>query len=89
MTLDLQRTTSRHGHVAAPQLTGRREIPYCAGRPFAEAKGQEKIAGLRLPAGVKLVPFYDQAYVIDGTIRTVERNLFEGFILVTIISATK
>ena len=44
-----------------------------------------KIAGLRLPSGVKLVPFYDQAFVIDGTIRTVEKNLFEGFILVTII----
>jgi cobalt-zinc-cadmium resistance protein CzcA len=46
---------------------------------------KEKIANLRLPAGIKLVPFYDQADVIDGTIRTVERNLFEGFILVAII----
>ena len=46
---------------------------------------KEKIAGLRLPAGVTLVPFYDQAFVIDGTIRTVEKNLFEGFVLVTII----
>ena len=32
-----------------------------------------------------LVPFYDQSDVIDGTIHTVERNLFEGFILVTIV----
>src|SRR5206468_7223767 len=27
----------------------------------------------------------DQSSVIDGTIRTVEKNLFEGFILVTIV----
>ena len=44
-----------------------------------------KIAGLRLPPGVAIVPFYDQAFVIDGTIHTVEKNLFEGFVLVTII----
>src|SRR6202050_289153 len=46
---------------------------------------KEKIAGLRLPPGVKIVPFYDQAFVIDGTIHTVEKNLFEGFVLVTIV----
>jgi len=40
---------------------------------------------MKLPAGVKIVPFYDQAFVIDGTIQTVEKNLFEGFILVTIV----
>jgi heavy metal efflux system protein len=44
-----------------------------------------RIAQLHLPAGVRLVPFYDQSYVIDGTIHTVERNLFEGFILVTVV----
>ncbi len=44
-----------------------------------------KIAGLRLPAGVTIIPFYDQAFVIDGTILTVEKNLFEGFVLVTIV----
>jgi cobalt-zinc-cadmium resistance protein CzcA len=44
-----------------------------------------KIAGLHLPPGVKLNPFYDQSTVIDGTIQTVEKNLFEGFLLVTII----
>jgi cobalt-zinc-cadmium resistance protein CzcA len=44
-----------------------------------------KITSLNLPTGVKLVPFYDQSEVIDGTIRTVERNLFEGFILVTVV----
>ena len=46
---------------------------------------KQRIAGLRLPAGVKLVPFYDQAFVIDGTIHTVEKNLFEGFILVAVV----
>src|SRR3984957_6144612 len=46
---------------------------------------KERIARLRLPPGVKLVPFYDQAFVIDGTIHTVEKNLFEGFLLVTIV----
>jgi heavy metal efflux system protein len=46
---------------------------------------KERIASLRLPAGVKIVPFYDQAFVIDGTIHTVEKNLFEGFVLVTIV----
>jgi heavy metal efflux system protein len=46
---------------------------------------KEKIAGLRLPSGVKIIPFYDQAFVIDGTIHTVEKNLFEGFVLVTVV----
>ncbi len=46
---------------------------------------KERIASLRLPPGVKIVPFYDQAYVIDGTINTVKKNLFEGFILVTVV----
>lgn len=46
---------------------------------------KEKIASLRLPRGVHIVPFYDQAFVIDGTIHTVQKNLFEGFVLVTIV----
>ena len=46
---------------------------------------KERIASLRLPPGVSIVPFYDQAFVIDGTIHTVEKNLFEGFVLVTIV----
>lgn len=49
------------------------------------ARVKERIASLKLPEGVKLVPFYDQAYVIDGTIHTVEKNLLEGFVLVTIV----
>jgi cobalt-zinc-cadmium resistance protein CzcA len=46
---------------------------------------KEKIATLRLPKGVSINPFYDQSVVIDGTIHTVEKNLFEGFILVTVV----
>ena len=46
---------------------------------------KERIASLHLPAGVKITPFYDQSYVIDGTIHTVEKNLFEGFVLVMIV----
>jgi heavy metal efflux system protein len=46
---------------------------------------KQKIASLHLPAGVTLKPFYDQSTVIDGTIHTVEHNLFEGFILVTVV----
>ena len=46
---------------------------------------KERIAGLRLPPGVKINPFYDQSFVIDGTIHTVEKNLFEGFVLVTAV----
>ena len=48
-------------------------------------RAKERIANLRLPPGVKIIPFYDQSFVIDGTIHTVEKNLFEGFILVTIV----
>lgn len=46
---------------------------------------KERIASLQLPPGVKLVPFYDQSFVIDGTIHTVEKNLSEGFVLVALI----
>src|ERR1700738_3528954 len=46
---------------------------------------KEKIKSMRLPAGVKIVPFYDQSSVIDGTIHTVKKNLFEGFVLVTVV----
>lgn len=46
---------------------------------------KEKIKELKLPDGVKIVPFYDQSEVINRTIETVRRNLFEGFILVTVI----
>jgi cobalt-zinc-cadmium resistance protein CzcA len=46
---------------------------------------KERIASIRLPDGIRILPFYDQSQVIDGTIRTVEKNLFAGFVLVTIV----
>ena len=46
---------------------------------------KQKLAGLSLPEGVKLLPFYDQSTVIDSTIATVSRNLFEGGLLVVAI----
>lgn len=46
---------------------------------------KQKIEGMRLPDGVKIVPFYDQSTIIDRTIATVKKNLFEGFLLVTVI----
>jgi Cu/Ag efflux pump CusA len=33
---------------------------------------------LQQPEGVRIVPFYDQSLVIDGTIYTVEKNLLEA-----------
>lgn len=44
-----------------------------------------KLASLRLPEGVRVVPFYDQSTVIDGTIRTVSRALLEGGALVIVV----
>jgi cobalt-zinc-cadmium resistance protein CzcA len=44
-----------------------------------------KVASIRLPEGVRIVPFYDQSTVIDGTIRTVSRALIEGGALVILI----
>jgi heavy metal efflux system protein len=38
-----------------------------------------------LPEGVRIVPFYDQSHVIDGTIRTVRDNLLKGGGLVILI----
>jgi cobalt-zinc-cadmium resistance protein CzcA len=46
---------------------------------------KQRIATMHLPAGVKIRPFYDQSSVIDGTIQTVKKNLFEGFLLVTVV----
>lgn len=46
------------------------------------ARVKQKLAELRLPEGVRLIPFYDQSEVIDATIRTVSRNLLEGGLLV-------
>jgi heavy metal efflux system protein len=46
---------------------------------------KEKLASIHLPEGMRILPFYDQSVVIDGTIHTVKKNLFEGGLLVTIV----
>jgi cobalt-zinc-cadmium resistance protein CzcA len=46
---------------------------------------KQKLASVHLPDGMRIVPFYDQSTVIDGTIHTVKKNLFEGGILVTVV----
>ncbi|MCX6625968.1 MAG: CusA/CzcA family heavy metal efflux RND transporter, partial [Acidobacteria bacterium] len=48
-------------------------------------RAKEKIAGLHLPEGVKVNPFYDQSEVIYPTIHTVERNLLEAGVLVVAV----
>ena len=44
-----------------------------------------KIAGLKLPNGAKIIPFYDQSDVINATTATVRRNLIEAAILVVVV----
>ncbi len=46
---------------------------------------KQKIAGLTLPNGAKIVQFYDQSDVINGTTATVRRNLIEAACLVLVI----
>lgn len=43
---------------------------------------KDRLAEIRLPPGVRVVPFYDQSEVINGTIHTVTRNLIEAGLLV-------
>ena len=43
---------------------------------------RSKLAGMVLPTGTKIRPFYDQSEVIDRTIETVKHNLIEGGVLV-------
>jgi heavy metal efflux system protein len=38
-----------------------------------------------LPAGVSLKPFYDRTDLVNKTIHTVEKNLFEGALLVVVV----
>lgn len=42
-------------------------------------------AARSLPAGVRLVPFYDRAELVNRTIKTVEKNLVEGAIFVVVV----
>lgn len=55
-------------------------------RLVAKAVG-EKLAEIqtKLPTGVKITPVYDRTLLVDDVIQTVERNLFEGAILVVVI----
>lgn len=46
---------------------------------------KQKIAGLKLPNGAKIIPFYDQSDVINATTATVRRNLIEAAVLVLVI----
>ncbi len=46
---------------------------------------KQKIAGLKLPNGAKIIPFYDQSDVINATTATVRRNLIEAACLVLVI----
>jgi heavy metal efflux system protein len=51
------------------------------------ARAKLRIAEIQrsLPAGVTMVPFYDQTAVIDRTSATVRRNLIEGSLLVVVV----
>lgn len=44
-----------------------------------------KLATLSLPPGIRIVPFYDQSTVINGTMHTVGRNLAEAGALVVAV----
>lgn len=46
---------------------------------------KKKLAELHLPQGMKIVPFYDQSTVIQGTIHTVRKNLIEAGVLVVMV----
>jgi cobalt-zinc-cadmium resistance protein CzcA len=46
---------------------------------------KQKIAGMQLPDGAKIIPFYDQSDVINATTHTVKKNLVEAAFLVIVI----
>src|SRR6201997_1025250 len=46
---------------------------------------KQKIAGLKLPDGAKIIPFYDQSDVINATTATVKKNLIEAAMLVIVV----
>lgn len=50
-----------------------------------DAKARLDVIQKILPAGVKLHLFYDRADLVNRTIQTVKKNLFEGAILVTVV----
>lgn len=50
-----------------------------------QAKDRLTEIGRTMPQGVRLKVFYDRGELVDRTIHTVERNLFEGGLLVVVI----
>ena len=55
-------------------------------RTMARAVAERlKEIATKLPEGVEIRPVYDRADVVDSTIATVKRNLFEGAVLVIVI----
>ena len=48
-------------------------------------KERFRAAAATLPKGVSLAPFYDRTELVDRTIRTVEKNLLEGAVLVVAV----
>jgi len=49
---------------------------------------KEKVEALNksiLPAGVKIIPYYDRTWLIDTTLKTVFKNLLEGAVLVSAV----
>jgi cobalt-zinc-cadmium resistance protein CzcA len=51
----------------------------------AGVKGKVKTIQKLLPAGVRLVPYYDRTELVQKTIRTVRNNLLEGGLLVVAV----
>lgn len=55
-------------------------------RLVAKAVGEKLVEiQTKLPDGVKITPVYDRTDLVDDVIRTVEKNLFEGAILVVVV----
>ena len=56
------------------------------GRDVA-ARVKERMSDVerQLPAGLKIIPFYDQSEVITRTAQTVRKNLIEGCLLVVVV----
>lgn len=50
-----------------------------------QVKERVAVAARSLPKGVKLTAFYDRTELVERTLKTVERNLVEGAILVVVV----
>ena len=87
---DVLRTTSilkplkqKYPRAEVTWLTRRASLDLLLNNPFVEKKIAEIAPGL--PPGVKVVPYYDRADLINRTITTVAHNLAEGAILVSVL----